>query len=360
MNKTAYLGFDTCVDNSTNDDNFNKVGQNTGNLVFDNALKNLFKADTLTYSEIAENAWKYNRCIVKDFIWIQEHADMSYYRRIIDIFKGKPIIPISIGLQADEYKSDFSLHKETVSILKELQEQSKLAVRGYYTAEILNKYGIKNTQVVGCPSLYLGGYGFKLRKENTINTDKIASNYATLSKETYTEKDLTVLDYLAKNTSVFVDQTKCYFTEEMINSLNENVRRKIINDKKIFFKYGDWEKFISQYEFSIGARFHGNVISVLSGVPALFLLFDSRVREMSDFFKLPTIDIEDFDINKPISYYYEMADYSEFNKCYEEKMDQFIEFCLDNNIELTNGMDIYFKRKQNQLTATKRKRLFFK
>lgn len=348
--KTAYLQFGTCKDNERTEQNYNRIGNNTGNIVFDHALCNLFKADNVFCSELEEKSWKYNRLIVRDFIWLKEESDMSYFKNVIKMFgKGKKIVPISVGLQAAEYKSDFKLHTNTKEILVELAEQSKLAVRGNYTAEILNKHGIKNIEVIGCPSIYEGGYGFKICKEKEISKCDIVGNYITLSNELNTKKHSEIMEYMALNIEHYIDQNKCYFSSDVIEGFPEIIKRKIIREREIFFIYDDWHKFIAKHKFSIGARFHGNIMAVLAGVPALFLLFDSRVREMTEYFELPTVNIEEFDINKPIEYWYEKADYSKFNKNYNAKMDRFVEFCLKNEIELKEGMDTYFWRKNQRI-----------
>ena len=87
------------------------------------------------------------------------------------------------------------------------------------------------------------------------------------------------------------------------------------------------------------------MVPVLAGVPALFVVFDSRTRELTDFFSLPTIDAADFDPQKPLQYYYELADYSRFNRRYPILLENFIDFCLENGLELTSGMGTYFHRK---------------
>ena len=69
-----------------------------------------------------------------------------------------------MGLQNGKADPNFVLHPNTLKLLKEIEERCVIGVRGYYTAEILNKYGIKNLQVIGCPSMFYGlDYNFKIR-----------------------------------------------------------------------------------------------------------------------------------------------------------------------------------------------------
>ena len=48
--------------------------------------------------------------------------------------------------------------------------------------------------------------------------------------------------------------------------------------RKIFFIFKDWFNFVKDMDFSIGARFHGNIVPILAGVPSLFLIFDSSTK----------------------------------------------------------------------------------
>ncbi|HFM2961695.1 TPA: polysaccharide pyruvyl transferase family protein, partial [Escherichia coli] len=45
-------------------------------------------------------------------------------------------------------------------------------------------------------------------------------------------------------------------------------------------------------DYTFGTRFHVNMASVLSGVPALWLTHDARTQELTEFFNLPSIDLD--------------------------------------------------------------------
>lgn len=350
--KTAYLRIKECKNNLPSEENFKIVGNNSGNIVFENALVKSIKCEPIEREELEERAWEFDNLVVRNLIWIRENEDLKDFRKLMDIFKGKPIIPISVGLQAEYQKSDFKLHKNTIQILKELSDRAELAVRGYYTAEILEKYGIKNIRPIGCPSMYYGlNFNRKVDKKVDISVKqgKVLSNYRTLSKTLDTDQDLEILNYLSKNSDYFMEQTRCYFNTELKLGKFKEFMDFYRKNRKIFFRFDDWYKFVAEKEFCIGARFHGNVVPILAGVPALFLVSDSRTKELTEFFKLPTISIEKFDANIPIAEYYAMADYTEFNREYPQLLENFIDFCLKNQLELTSGIQQYYYRKFKKL-----------
>ena len=344
--KTAYLKFKPCQSNEVTEENMKNIGNNTGNTVFDYSLMTTLKCTALESDELEERSWEFDYLVVSYFIWIKEDKYMSYFRNIMNIFKNKPIIPISIGIQANELDLNFKMLKSTENILKELSEKAVLAVRGEYTADILEKHGIKNIRIVGCPSMYMGAnYGRKVYRDSEWKNKQTLVNYKTLSKELNTSLDTSLLNYLIKESDVYIEQTKCYFPDELRKTVFKDFLRDYVKKRKMFFKFEDWYKFcLDNKGFSLGARFHGNVVPVLAGVPALFIYFDSRTREMTDYFDLPAIHVSQFDEDKPLDYYYDLADYSEFNKNYASKLDNFIGFCLDNNLELNSGMEKYLYR----------------
>lgn len=349
--RTAYLRFRKCDTNEAKEENFRNVGNNSGNIVFDYSLMNTIKCTPIEASDLEERAWEFDNLVVRDFIWLREDTDMSYFRRIMDLFKHKPIIPISAGLQSEVYNPQFKLHKNTVKILKELEEKAQIAVRGEYTAEIFNKHGIKNIRIVGCPSMYLGAnYDRKIVKEkNDFSQKGILANYKTLSKELDTDIDVNILHYFISKSNYFMEQTRCYLPDELRKKQYREFMPAYVKKRKMFFIFEDWYKFCLGKGFSIGARFHGNVVPILAGVPALFIIFDSRTKELTDYFKFPTLNVSEFETGKPIEYYYDLADYSDFNRIYPEKLDNFIDFCLKNNLELNSGTEKFFFRKLESL-----------
>lgn len=337
--KTAFLNMKKCVNNQICKENFANVCNNTGNNVFCNGLEKIFECDSIFPGELSNMADEYDNFITAAFIWIRENDDKSSFSRTLNLIKNKPVIPISVGLQCKEFNSDFKMHPATVKILADMAERATLAVRGEYTAEILNKYKIKNIQIIGCPSMYTElNPNKKIEKKPQSQINKIICNYRTISKD-LTYKDYQVLQYLNSYSTLFIEQTVSYLPVEYYKFIPKEVTWLLTKKKRIYFKFEDWYNVVKRFDFSIGARFHGNMISLLAGVPSLFLTFDSRTKELTDFFKLPTLSIEDFDICKPIMYYYEKADYSEFNKNYNKLFNDFLKFAKKNKLTIRKKSD---------------------
>ncbi len=107
-----------------------------------------------------------------------------------------------------------------------------------------------------------------------------------------------------------------------------------------YYTNKEWISAIEGYDFSIGMRFHGNVMGLRAGLKSLFITSDSRTEELTSFFNLPSLKIDKFEVNRPPSYYYDVADYSEFNKSYPMIFDAFIDFVQKNGMEVADKPEL--------------------
>lgn len=325
------------------EDKFRAVAHNTGNLAFVHSLSNILR----NVCDIDFNNLKdYQAVITTQLIWIRQNEDYSHIQKTLNRLNDIPLIPISVGLQNKTFDPKFVLHPNTVKLLKEIEERCIIGVRGYYTAEILNKYGIKNLQVIGCPSMYYQlDYNFKIRyPQKPIHN--VALNFSTFY-EKLKKHEKHFLIYGADHNYHFIEQTHSKFTNNIVNdeALFVYINKWLSQKTYAFFDASEWQKFLKPFDFAMGMRFHGNVINVWNKTPALFFPIDSRTKELSDFFHFPQMNIEDFDKEKPIEYYAEKADYTDFNKHYPNLLDNFIDFIKKNNLSLVETPSEYYDRK---------------
>lgn len=231
-----------------------------------------------------------------------------------------------------------------------MQKRIELGVRTEYDAELLVKNGIKNVQVIGCPSLYYHmNRDFKV-DDNKHELNSVNFNFTTdfanlgISQRDAVEIHWPMLLYFIwkyERNECKVDYTmqKPPFAE--INDIHSilltygEVHRFYSDCGRYFYNIEEWINGIKNYnDFSMGSRFHGNVAAILAGVPTLMVNVDKRMKGMNDFYKIPSIDISEFDMNKPLEYYRELADYTEFNKNYSQAYDKFVDYCEKNNVPL--------------------------
>ena len=279
--------------------------------------------------------------------------DFAYWDRILQYVDK--IIPLSLGFAFDKNGEIAQLSNDLVNFLKILSERAEIGVRGEYDADALNKCGIRNVRVIGCPSLhYHMDRDFKILK-SVDPIKKIHINFSTdfgnlgISQKDFLRQHMPFmwyfLDIFDKNSyELDFSLQKPPFTEAsdigtILLSYGE-VQRLFEGCGKYFFSVKDWIKGISGNDFSIGTRFHGNIAAILAGVPTLMINIDKRMKELNSYYKIPSIDINEFDPSKPIEYYYELADYSEFNKNFALTHDNYVDYCHKNSVELKCKNDV--------------------
>lgn len=237
---------------------------------------------------------------IEVFIPIIESTDMSFTLA-------------GLGAQAklDETPNDvvskLSLGQKRFFSLVSERAQS-IGVRGEFTAECLELLGIKNVDVIGCPSFYKYESNYPMLNEATL--DKVMC--------TKSRRDI-----------------KLQEISEMVNATVISQMPSDVQDEKknIFWDYDVWNEYIQKnnFTFSFGTRFHGNMMALNNGVPALWIVHDWRTLELVQYLKLPYINYykEFQDITKPqqlLGY----CDYSEVYKNYNNLYKKYREFISRN------------------------------
>ena len=319
----------------SNEVKYKKLGWNVGNAAFLLSLQRLFEPENVGEEAIAQNGtahYNIDKWIVCGLSWLQEHAERESMESIVD-HSDATFIPMSVGLQSDVYDPHFQLSAQVVRLLKKMEERAVLGVRGEYTADILNKYGIKNISVIGCPSMFYWNNPSLYIADDRRPKQCIANFKTFFGPLTYGEKQY--LRYCAERNMRFIEQTlRCRLTPEQVqdDELFALAAPWLERRGILPFDREDWDEAFKGVDFSFGERFHGNVFALWNNVKALFLVSDSRTREMTEFFRLPSMEMNEFDAEKPVQYYYEKADYSEFNKYYPLLFKNFQEFAKKNGL----------------------------
>jgi hypothetical protein len=344
------------------------AGYNTGNLLIGEAMKrhleHIFpKIEKLRYlnrEEITSEAYiggawadKNFDCIIMSAAnLINENIDLSVEADFVEK-TGLPFFIFGIGAQAEDSSARINIPDGTKRLLKIASERSyAIGVRGGYSAEVVASLGITNIEIMGCPSMYLNRS--KAYEIKPIDTDKALSAAIFTKRDGLgykSHKKLADAQRLLIRKAIdggypYIIQTNfaeawCAFhhrlDEEHVTNIAEAFQipsseletfERYLNDKlKIFFRYADWQTFLENIDFTIGARFHGTMMSILNQIPAICICHDSRTVELCDHFRLPflhtnDIDLDNFDIGKTAL----DVDFSDFNKQYPLKVAAFDAF----------------------------------
>lgn len=273
--------------------------------------------------------------ILQDQIRISESYGLQLpYENIINFIKriNKPIIIAGLGANSfNGFQSDFhkQLKPELIDFLKFLSDNCKqIGIRGHFTEEVLHNIGIKNVNVIGCPSFFEMGRDRIINKKSKINTESIllSSGFPLLMENNH----LIMQDFCEGK---FIKATG--FNDFRDGFCDFEINKMMKKQYHVFSNISDWQKFISQFNFTIGYRLHGSICSLNVGVPAMCCNGDSRATEMCNYLKIPHNPniTQDTDIIK----LYEELDYSELNNIYPQRYDNFEKFLNNNDLELFKG-----------------------
>ena len=332
-----------------------KCGLNTGNIIWAKAVKN-----NIIYKEL----WRYDNKYSSDNVIIPMANDLNPFNSIIEMYRDKilktgnaeRITVLGLGAQLSEelntpQKMIKMLPDERVKALRDFSEHTKyLGIRGWITAECLDLLGIHNYKVIGCPSFYT--HCNNPPKFERAKAERVCISWGgDWKKEQYIKelfrKDKRQGDALIMQS--MEDMPKALFEDEPI--LERHIKNRypdlkvdplelfqyIKDTAHMFFDEKSWEEFLlhGKFQLAIGCRFHGNMKAWLMGIPALWIVHDSRTKELCEVMKLPHISIEkaaQVTDREEFTYYcnYNM----EFYKNYQELYCRYVDFLNTNDIKV--------------------------
>jgi len=235
---------------------------------------------------------------------LRESCSILNYERLT-AFLERITIPISVfslGANATSgTAADLSsrLGEDQIRFYRTISTKChSLGIRGEFTASVLEKLGIRNTTIHGCPTYFETGRGRSLKWKSRTDSGPILTNgYYWRSRNERrrvhhilqcfeTEKEL--ITFLFSNS----DETK-----PLITSLRgkhagyaQALFKALLKGRTHFFSNIDaWKYFFlsNGFSLSVGTRVHGSIIAMNSGVPSLVTSEDYRAKEMAEFLGIP-------------------------------------------------------------------------
>jgi hypothetical protein len=325
-------------------------------------IKYDIKTRDMSSDEINRN---YDKIIIIQANIFGRHV-MNYLYGWADVFYDIkiPIYMIGVGAQAlnfDDLNSLCSdIKRSATRLIKKVYDTGgEFGLRGYFTKELFDKLGFKSAVVIGCPSFYQMGRNLQIDNNKVKHKDfkPLINGYTG-----YLRDGKIAQFFQMYSNSVYMDQDQ-FFTilydpeYEKHHPLNKKTIKKLLRKYsftgidllccgriKLFWDIPTWFKFLREkrYNFSFGKRIHGNIASILNGIPAVVHYFDSRTRELAEFFNIPMID--NLPKKKDLYDIYLAADYTRFNKEFREKFDSFEDFFVRHGISSNINENSEFKR----------------
>lgn len=285
---------------------------------------------------------------------INPQVDFGFVAKFVEESK-LPIAIFGLGAQAENTDDRFSIVKGTKRLLDYAALNSPgIGVRGSYTAEVLSFNGINNVKIIGCPTAYINaGKNFEIRGPKSKEEIKRAALSYKRDRAKYQSDEL-LKEIQVSMMALAMDSgydliAQADYAETWMGYHREIDQKKLknmskyfrIDDARIpkletyivdhvfsFFTWHDWRAKLEGLDFAFGSRFHGNMMALNAGVPAVFIVHDTRTNELCETLNLPHISVNEinrkggFDFSEIIG----VANYDLFNTNFTKQCDNFDDF----------------------------------
>ncbi len=343
-------------------ESFEQSGKNFGNLLIGNGVHSFLADNDIVYRNELQTPQEANeRCShvvipAANFLWKDfDFGFMADFLEQTDL----PVTIIGVGAQTHDRSISSSIHPRTLRLMQLVAERSvSIGVRGYYTAEVLAANGIHNVKVIGCPSLYTkGSPTIKIDTSRLGSVETLSVNFSrrvfrhAFNPEKMQKLENVLLKFaLEHNNSTFVAQDEieelALHAGETVNtsfmsgyfnqSDSEQVVKFFKENTRYFCDEPAWSTYIKTQDISIGTRFHGNLIALINGIPALTIVHDSRTMEMCTLMGIPIIHLSQVDIDNftqaTLQDLVSSCSFEKFENSYQALYKRFVGFLNENSL----------------------------
>jgi len=340
---TGSKGFVPSSWSRTLEGNLACAGYNTGNLVFqygldkmiDSSRINLNQGERLRFNDINQDEYDY--IIMPAANHLRPDADWTGFNSFLSKLT-KPLIVVGLGAQApagatlNETLEQLRGNDSILEFARLIAEKSiYVGFRGEYSAEIGKHLGISNGRIIGCPSLFISerldlGLALQSCLDNII---KIAANgtptnsftclpespYSFVGNASKSAVETELIRLALAHRGISIQQSGgqesinyyCGRHGDIGDERLEWLRRFVYpeidyakllsffeNQSVVFFSAYEWSLFMETQSFSIGHRFHGNMLTIGTGRPGIVISHDERTSELSNGLQIPRISQKSF------------------------------------------------------------------
>ncbi len=323
---------------------------NMGDLfVYDSSLK-LLEFDYIESLKVSEFSPKdidrynaeFDYCFLRGSNYINPYQNWREAIAVLEKLKI-PVIPFGIGAQMPK-EGSIHLSAESKRVLRLMADSCELVgVRGRYTAEILESLGIKNIQIIGCPTLYrnnnpklsiqlaplqeVEAVGFTLRRAVNSSYSSSVINYMQVQRQIIFDLNqrysLTIIaqgepeekQIFYRISEKMSEATKNLVISRWFQNAKDPMIDLYLNQMFYSETVAGYESLVRKLDLVVGYRLHGNLIALANQTPAIYCSYDSRTREFAETYKIPCYDIDErkkFFLEE----YYNQQLFEKFNQCY--------------------------------------------
>lgn len=299
-----------------------QTGHNVGNLAFWYAAHLLFDADLHLvgwHTKASQVPADVAALVIPAANFINETADLSRLAALVRDL-DRPVFLLGIGAQAETEDRPPKVKPGVIEFLYEVSRRTpNICVRGDFTAKICDGFGIKNTIVLGCPSILINPsahLGQELARRIAEIPDGPLAIHASCVKHNLqsVERELVRLARLNQGSSYVVQRpvefVKAAHGEPLSETEAEYYRKcadflgfngdvgALTGFLRAFIHVPDsvdsWMYYLRRFSASVNTRIHGTLMSLNAGLPGICITHDTRTRELAQRLMVPRLDVRDF------------------------------------------------------------------
>ncbi|WP_231023410.1 polysaccharide pyruvyl transferase family protein [Sphingomonas sp. IC-11] len=231
------------------------------------------------------------------------------------------IVALGIGIQEALEPNPDVVDPSLFALLSTINRRASIfGVRGRETEAWLHAVGLTNARALGCPSLFVYPRNImSIRSPATVVPSLRVATAGRLTRQDDNRRLEAVVRIGQRFQTSYVFQNDFFSTlqaadpqEVIYNDATgevspEQVKRRGVelgfnlpfNDYWMFRSTEKWRGFATGNEAFFGDRFHGGVVFMQVGKPAIIVQADARVRELTSFYDLPTATVDELLNNDP-------------------------------------------------------------
>lgn len=297
---------------------FAEVGHNTGNLAFQHAVWSLLAEEKVAF------AFDFDPAVVKERARLVCIPAANFLYAGFDLggladrlaATGLPLMVLGLGAQAMKDIAEVKLQPGTERLLRLFAERcARIAVRGRHTAAVLERHGVTNFEVLGCPSNFINpdprlGAGILERwrdgrRDHLAFAPTFYSYNAGFEGALHAALGPALVEIVAQDPLMAVALARgdrsaavAQWLETKAGYLSALPHAEQARAVALLRAYLDAEAWMDSYrrlDGVVGSRIHGVNLGWQAGRAALVVSYDLRTAELAEAMGIPLVQAKGLD-----------------------------------------------------------------
>lgn len=224
-----------------------------------------------------------------------------------------PTIVIGLGAQLPNRSHPLSLKPGTEFFVNILSKRNiPVFVRGEMTMDLLRQRGVENTYLFGCPSNLINPRSDFLptlvrsceSMRRVVICPEINSGHADVNRQLMAltralDRLCIIQDPKSAVSAILSRELKnedgdLLVKSGLLSDGDESNADVFLRRFRVYFDAVTWMYELRMCDFSIGTKFHGNMLAFQTGIPSFFIMHDTRTEELAETMLLPRLSKSSF------------------------------------------------------------------